>query len=402
MLFDLLIGGHHAGYILHLIQHWCNQKLSGQMDIVVSPRFASYHSDVVNAALNADSNINFVAITPEEEAELRSLARFKDRVIRSFQEWNLLRKYVKLLQPTHCLIMYFDTCQWPLGVGRSLPCKFSSIYFRPTFHYEDFEGYTLSRKDKLQQLRETLFLTRILTNSQLETLFCLDPFAVEHLNRFRSPVQRVYLPDPVQVYRHSPDNIQKLKTQLGIEEKRQVFLLFGALEKRKGIFQLLDAIAMLSSDLCERLCLFFAGPLSKEDEAIVRPKITQIQQTLPVQIIVDNQFIPEQKVQPYFQLADVILAPYQRHVGMSAILVRAAAAEKPVLCQSYGLMGEVTRRYRLGLAINSSLAEEIMKGMTRFLVEPHENMADKDRMKLFAQQNHAQKFADTIFQYSYK
>lgn len=398
MLFDVLLGGHHPGYILHLIKYWCDWRLSGHLDIIVSSQFRNYHPDVINAALNASGNINFVAITPEEEASLSTQRDAIGRAIRAFQEWHLLSKYVRSLQPTRCLIMYFDTCQWPLALGKSLPCPFTSIYFRPTFHYKDFEGYISTWKDRMQQWREQFFLTRILANPQLKTLFCLDPFVVKYFEHFDGDAKAVHLPDPVKVYSHPIERVLELKKRLGIQTNRQIFLLFGALEGRKGIYQLLDAVSMLSPTLCERLCLLFVGPLEQTDKVKMQARISDVAQSVPIQFVVDNQFVPDQNVQLYFQLADVVLAPYQRHVGMSAILVRAAAARTPVLAQNYGLMGEVTRRYRLGITVDSTVSEEIMKGITQFLVESPETIGDRSQMQSFAEQNSSEHYARIIFE----
>ena len=104
------------------------------------------------------------------------------------------------------------------------------------------------------------------------------------------------------------------------------------------------------------------------------------------------------EIQQYFQLADVVLALYQRHVGMSGILIRAAAANKPVLATNYGLMGEITRRYKLGIDLNARDPQAIAKGLTEFLSNPPTTFADAHFMQQFARQNSAVNFASTIFQ----
>ncbi|MGB0383296.1 MAG: hypothetical protein ACPGWR_00605 [Ardenticatenaceae bacterium] len=40
-----------------------------------------------------------------------------------------------------------------------------------------------------------------------------------------------------------------------------------------------------------------------------------------VQIILHKQFVTDQQIHPDFEQADVILAAYQPHVGMSAMLL---------------------------------------------------------------------------------
>ena len=394
MLFDLSVKGHHPGYIQHLIKYWQKRNFNGHLDIVVSPAFFKEHSDVVNLQ---SGNVSFTAITSEEEAMLSSRKSKIKRNLRNFNEWKIFCNYAQLLNTNHALLMYFDTCSLPLALGAKSPCPFSGIYFRPTFHYNQFPGYQPSWKDQLQELREKIILSRIMKNPQLQTLFSLDPFAVGHLNKFNSQAQAVHLADPVEITSTNQNPSSSIKQDLGIEAGRYVFFLFGAITSRKGIYQLLEALKLLPNELCQKLCLLIVGEsgiTSKLEEII-----GDISQTKPVQIIRRYEFIPDEDMQAYFQTVDVILAPYQRHVGMSGILLLAAAAGKPVLSSNYGLMGEMVRRYELGIVVDSTLPEEIASGLSRMLVTPKQELCDRIKQQSFAEQNSAEKFAQTIFEY---
>ena len=400
MLFDLSIYGHHPSYIQHLIEYWCKKELLGSLDIVVSPKFIQEHHDVVELASKRNqTNINFVAITRAEEAALKSRKTGLSRTILAFQEWNLFCKYASDLQSTKCLFMYFDTCQLPVAFGSGAPCPFAGIYFKPTFHYGDFTNYLPSWKDRVQQQREKFILSLVLHNSQFQTLFCLDPFVVKHFDRFRTKVEAVNLPDPVQIKNGSEFHSNRIREKLGIPFDKQVFLLFGALDGRKGIYQLLEAISLLPPALIQKLCLVLVGESNSVDKALIESQVAIVCQSQPVQIVRHYEFVPEQDVPLYFQLADVVLAPYQRHVGMSGILLLAAAAQKPVLSSNYGLMGEIVRRYGLGLTVDSTVPSEITRGLTQFLLESPETLCDRTKMKLLAEQNSAERFASVIFQY---
>ena len=387
MLFDLSIKGHHPSYIQHLIKYWQKQHFNGHLDIVVSPAFFKEHSDVVELQ---NGNVSFTAISSEEEAILSSRKSKIKRNLRNFYEWKIFCNYAQLLNTTHALLMYFDTCGLPLALGANSPCPFSGIYFRPTFHYNQFDGYQPSWKDQVQQLREKFILSRITRNPQLQTLLSLDPFAVEHLNKFNSQAQAVHLPDPVEEIPYNDEiTSSSIKEDLAIEPGRQVFFLFGAITARKGIYQLLEALNLLPDELCQKLCLLIVGESGIKAE--LEKIIGDISQTKPVQIISRYEFIPDQEMQAYCQMVDVILAPYQRHVGMSGILLLAAAAGKPVLSSNYGLMGQMVRRYSLGLAVDSTVPEEIASGLSRMLVASKEELCDRTLAQSFAEENSAEK-----------
>lgn len=398
LVFELGYNGHYPSYIQHLAQYWCEQDLPGHLDIVVSPEFVQHHADVVGFAANyTHSSVSFISITPGAAASLAPRKSPIYRAFRSFQEWHLLREYATVLGATHCLLLYFDSFQAAMVSRAKLPCPFSGIYFRPTFHYSTFAHYVPSLKERIQCWRERVTLPQILGHPQLQNLFCLDPFVVKHLERFSSN-RAVYLPDPVPI-RHVPQQqLEQFKARLGINPGRQVFLLFGALyDRRKGLNQLLNAIDLLPPILCQQLCLLLVGQVG--DELQLQTQLGEISQYLPLQVIVQNDFVPESEVQWYFQLADFVLAPYQRHVGMSGILVRAAAAQKPILTSNYGLMGEITRHWQLGLAVDSTVPSEIARGLTRFLQESPAELGDSTKMQTFAQQNSTEQFASIIFQH---
>lgn len=402
MLFDLALGGHHGNYIQHLIDWAHQQGFRGALDIVVLPQFAEVHQDVVAAIRRAKQSqieIELVTISAEEATGLGSRDSGMSRFRRNFREWQLFCNYAEALQTTHALIMYLDTCELPLAMGMRSPCPFSGIYFRPTFHYQMFVNYKPNFKDKQQQWRERLTWVRILNHPQLETVFCLDPFAVTALSTQSQNAKVVHLPDPVQPYPSISLDLEMLRTQLRVETDRRVFLLFGGLDERKGIYQLLEAIQLLSPELCEHLCLLLVGGTDPNQQVTIRQKIAVICQTQPLQVIEHYEFIPEADVPSYFQLADAILAPYQRHVGMSGILLLAAAAGKPVLSSDYGLMGELAQQYQLGLVVDSTKPTEIAKALATLLWAPLLSVANSSQMKLFAEQNSIEQYTNTIFQH---
>lgn len=399
LLFDLGLGGHHGAYIQHLIRYWSEQYLPGHVDIVVHPEFLQQHQDVAELVQTfVGVQVNFVPITEEEEAELGPWSTFVQSKRRSLREWSLLNRYANRLGATECLLMFFDTLQLSAVLRRQLPCPFSGIYFRARFHYGEFQ-HTLSWRDHIRHWLERLQIAEALRHPQLKTLFCLDEFAVKHLIKFHSNSRVVYLPDPVQLYPYSLSEVELLRAKLGIEPERRIFLLFGVLDSRKGIHQLLEAILLLPPALCQNLCLLLVGPLCSQEKPQVQMQISKISDLLPIQIVLYDQFVIDRENQPFFHISNVVLAPYQRHVGTSSILIRAAAAQKPVLSSNYGLMGEWTQHYQLGLTVDSTDKSEIAKGLTQFLTEPPDKFGDRTQMKFFAEQHSAEEFASVIFKH---
>jgi glycosyltransferase involved in cell wall biosynthesis len=397
MLFDLSVRGHHPAYIQHLIRYVIDQPQLGRIVVVVSPRFLEEHCDVVEfAQQNAPTTVQFQAITWAEERALGDRKSARRRFHRLFKEWRLLCKYAEALHAYHCLIMYFDTCLIPIASGVPMPCPVSGIYFRPTFHYPEFANYHSSFKNHLQHWQEKGLLTLAGRRNNLQTLFSLDPFAVSYLNHLLAQAKAIHLPDPIRLDAPKDHRVQELQIELGLDPHRTICLLFGALTGRKGVPQVLDAIAQLSYIDAQKLCLLLVGESSIADD--LNRQIAAIIRRLPVQIVSRYEFVPEDDVSAYFHLSDVVLAPYQRHVGMSGILLQAAAAGKPILSSDYGLMGEMVHRYELGLAVDSTQPSAIAQGLKTFLTQAPSSIGNRIQMQAFAEQNSANRFAQTIFQ----
>jgi glycosyltransferase involved in cell wall biosynthesis len=415
LLFELNPGGHHPGYLQHLVKYWCAQQFPGHLDVLISREFAEKHPQIV-ALGNNQPKVKFIQITPEEQDQLFNSEQlehsFSGRIKRAFQEYQILSRYTQALGTTHCFLMYLDTILLRLAISSKLSCRFSCIYFRPIFHYANFPSYTSEEREWLWRWRDRVCLPRLLKSPYLDTLFCLDPVVIEELNRMTKSAKAIHLPDPVQIYSYPENEIKQLKSSLAIEPGRKVFLLFGALSERKGLFKLLEAISLLARrgadsfaapnaiatltpELSQQLCLLLVGPITSRDRETLEAHLAKLPDS--VQIIRIDRFIPDEEIQLYFHIADVILAPYQRHIGMSAILVRAATAQKPVLASNFGLMGEITRRYQLGLTVDSTIPAQIAEGLCRFLQTSPEALCNHSKMNQFAQTNRAELFAEKIF-----
>ena len=399
LLFDLETHGHHSSYIYYLASYWKKHHIAGTLHIVVSPQFLRQHSSVSECEFTSETcTIQFTPITTLEAEMLHPRDNAILSLRRALQEWRLLNHYAEQLSADHCLVLYLDRTHFPVILRRYLPCAFSSIYFRPTFHYARFASNELDWKHRMQAWRERFQLFWGAEHPMAHTLFCLDPFAVDQINRFLNQSRAVYLPDPVPLEKAAIEDVVALRHHLQIDLSRTVFLLFGAIDERKGIYKILEALSLLSDYSLKKVCLLIIGKLDDANEPIVCSRIRGLESSRPLQIILRNTFVSEAEVPRYFQLSDIVLAAYQKHVGMSGILVRAAAATKPVICSDYGLMGELTRQYQLGLLVNSKSPQAIAKAIEKGIDCSSEKLCNVEKMQMFAAMNSTENFAETIFQ----
>ena len=381
LLFDLEANGHHASFLYYLARHWQGDE---PLHAVVSAEWRTLPPDLASL-----TNVEWHPISESEQAAYEQSKRSLLR--HTIVEWRLFFRYAKRLRARHSLIMMIDRFQLPLALGLRAPCTLAGIYFRPKSHLPPEHP---SLKTTLTHQRERLLWRRALQHPQLKTLFSLDPFAVPHLQALSDSAAVVALPDPVEML---PPNEQTVtRERFGIDPERNVLLLFGQIDSRKGIFVLLDALEQLSEAEQQQTTLLLVGSIVSAEKSQIQQRIQAVRKTTTVQIVVHDTFIPQAEISGFMQLADGVLLLYQAvHVGSSGVLLWAAAFEKPVLATEHGLIGRHVRSRQLGLTVDSASASAVANGLQAMLEE--QIVFDPAAARQFAAENSAQNYAQTLY-----
>jgi glycosyltransferase involved in cell wall biosynthesis len=381
LIFDTILNGHHSDYITYLADYWHTNKLPGQL-FVVTP---SGLSDSLPEAYK-DSSISFIELSEQEIDAVHNASK----ISRSFAEWNLYLHYAGQIQPTHALLMYFDLFQLGVWIGRKSNCPVSGIYFRPSFHYTE----ATSLKENLVVFRKKWLLGRVLGSKTLSNLFCLDKSVVPTIQKISNSTRIIPLSDPVKNYIVSSQEVAELRLTLGIDSNRKVFLLFGYLDDRKGIEQVLEAIKSLSPEEKAQVTLVLAGPIEVNFLSAIESRISNLGGD--AQIICSYQELKGATIQTYFELSDYVLTLYQKHVGMSSIVIRAAVSEKPLISSDFGYLGALVRKNNLGVTVNSESPAAISEAFQQALRGDIDHSLSSIRE--LAAQNTTQAFASQIFE----
>ena len=350
-LFEFALLGHFPHYLRLIIEHWTQARIEGRLAIVVTPQFGEAHPDVIALAAEQGGRSVEVSVIARPDADaLLSADEPRTMLLRDFaakvapahrhMHWRTFNKYAALLQPQQSLLMHLEPHLLPISMHQEAQGAFSGIYFKPTFHYEQLPGYDGSRADQLQKRQERFLFARVLKHPCLRKILCLDPLFAQ---RLATPGGKVApLPDPIRLPEPEvPRQSAAARRALGLAADRRVLLFFGDLSRRKGLWQLLEALEKMSLDDLARLALIIAGAPSTIDRGRIEARVASLRATLPIQILTRCAYVPESELPDYFRAADIVLAPYQRHAGMSGIALLAAAYQKPLLTQTYGLLGEL-------------------------------------------------------------
>ena len=151
------------------------------------------------------------------------------------------------------------------------------------------------------------------------------------------------MPDPIPAARPIPR--PAAREALGVRSGPHLFVLAGALDRRKGTLELATSFAR--ADLGDRAELLLVGPV---DPTILDQLTAVFAGTSTISVI--DRVVSDDEFWTALCAADTICAPYPQHVGSSGIQVRAAAIGTPMLSSSYGWVGEATRRYGLGIDVD--------------------------------------------------
>jgi len=397
MLFDLYSSGHHVTYLRQLCEYWINRRCVGKLSVVLSESYYYKHKDF----------LVFLQSHQTKRLHVHIISGFilleNGGGIRNILKNDLLQKkvaqlFVEKLRPTHVVFLYMDHLQISLGYSLrfNYDVALSGIIFRPTLHYSSIGYPPASWKERMWHIRKKIILRYALRNKHLRFLFSLDPYAVPYLKKLSNQITCVALPDG---YTETP--AQKvpsvLRSELEIEPKRRIVLFLGVVCERKGICKVLESLDKLPTSTQKKLCLLIIGSAIKNESVRITKKVADLKRTNDVQIVWKNLFIPDNCIQDYFRCADIALVAYQRHVGSSQVLIRAAAEGVPVVGSNYGLVGKYIVRHHLGSTINTTKADAIAKALYDWIENGSLGSFNIERARAFAIQNQAEQFASTIF-----
>ncbi len=408
VLFEASHHGHHPYFLRLLLEEAARTDCGVELCLVVSPRFVAAHPEMVALCLALPRDRGRLHVYGEaDEAAIDSAPASRvvsahgvftgafDPAERSSVTWALACREARALDAAHLVLMFLDACYYPLASHAPAPCRVSGIFFRPSFHYSRFAGHAKERRVDMAQLQERLTVARLLGHPDADTIFTLDPFFSEAVgSEHRDTV--FLLDDPVPLPPVGGADGVVLRRRFGVEEGRSILLFFGQPQPRKGILQLLDALAAMPAPSQRRLCLFMAGPESGIDPALLQARLQPLAAQGLVQVVRRAEHVPQEEVGDYFRASDIVLVPYQRHLGSSNILLLAAAHGRPALSQDYGLMGEYVRRHGLGLAVDTTRPQEIAAALQRMLDQPGDFTPSRETQALLRARHDDRRFAPAM------
>jgi len=187
---------------------------------------------------------------------------------------------------------------------------------------------------------------------QIQSLSCLytiDELLVGYVRDHKPDLAHHlrYLPDPTDL----PLNfgVGELRKRYNIPVNAKVILVYGVIDERKGLFLLLDALA-LEQELFEWHALVVGRQSVSVRAALTSTRWDNIKKVNRIHSIDD--FVTDEVEQDVLGLCDAVWVAYTEHYQMSGVLVKAGMHRKPVVACEEGLIGWYARYKGVGVIVN--------------------------------------------------
>jgi glycosyltransferase involved in cell wall biosynthesis len=132
------------------------------------------------------------------------------------------------------------------------------------------------------------------------------------------------------------------------------------------VLQLLEAMLVLPGTAIAQLSFVIAGPVDPDIRDEVDRLVDLVQARPGAHVDRRDQHLSDEEGFRLIAGADLCLLPYQRHIGSSNVLLKAAAAGVPVLGPDYGLVGRYVRDHSLGLVVDTESPRAIAAALQTF------------------------------------
>jgi glycosyltransferase involved in cell wall biosynthesis len=238
----------------------------------------------------------------------------------------------------------------------------------------------------------------MLRNPAVGTVLSLDPYFVDFAAHCYPRASKVVAtPDPV--CPAPKPTAEERRLAIEVPGERTTFFLFGELTARKGILVLMDALQRIPPGQARRMAVVIAGPLDPPIRDSVRSAVACVHRLRPdLWLHLEDRRLATGEIVALLERSQVVLVPYQRFVGSSGIVLWAAQAKRPVLCQDYGLIGRLTRDFGLGVTLDTTDSEAIAQAMAAVARDPGAITFDTRGMERLKSARTPERFAQIVIE----
>lgn len=377
--------GHNLGHIQNILRYLEQHPSQTEYIFLLNPEAKTIPSVKTSA-----SNIKIKFFTDEEFAPFTSGMS----IVKSTQLlWKHLNKYVTDCQANRLIMMMLDMFQHTIGSSR-LPCETSGIMFNPYPRVIPVND-TLRAKQKstITKARKMFTTWWMCRNSNLKKVFIFnDSETIKTMNETLGTTVFTYLPDPV--YDYPTRTGLDIREKYDVSPEKKIFLSFGFIDDKKNVANVLRAMQKLSVEEASKSCLLVVGKIRPEYQAELTEALEETKNLRPeLQIALESRFVDDDEMESYVSQSDVVSVAYINFYSSSGVIGLAARHNKPVIATKFGVVGDLTREYKLGLTVDGHNTTEIKEAIQYFLQNKN---AYPERASVFVQNHSSESFIKTL------
>ena len=325
LFFNPAATGHHGEFFENLI-HGLDPNIATRAVMVAS---CDLEERLVRAVEESGSPVRLDFLNAQDLAVLKKAK--SPREIGNI-EHQVLAEKIQQWGATDLVILYMNRLQLTLRTPLSgTDLRVRGVLLNSYTPLHRVSGLKNRLLQGIGNRRKLVQFAWMLRNPQLCEIFLLnDPQAVSLLNKQfapRSPFTVLVDPIPVAVkHVRRPENREK--------RDRQVFLLFGSMDPRKGVLEVLKAFEKVPPCIRQHAQLRLVGPHNKNQsfrEACAQAVEKLSLSASELQIEQIERRIGFDELEAVFQSTDYLLLPYIRFYGSSGLIGHACAAGVPIV-----------------------------------------------------------------------
>lgn len=178
-------------------------------------------------------------------------------------------------------------------------------------------------------------------------------------------------------------------------DKKFTLLYFGGTRHDKGLDILLESLKLVSCEVNLLIVgkeeLFTKSYILKESESIKSN----------VSIFTKLEFVPEEDIQKYFYISDIIVMPYRKYFnGESGVLTDAIQAGKPVIVPNIIHFPSILNSYKNGSVFNAEDPKELANAIESTLSNYEDYLRNAGiASNHFAKTRNTDKFAEKFIEF---
>ena len=355
----------------------------GWEPILVTSEHASHHAAYSQLLKRfGDSlKVDFIDWEPWR-GDLNTMAKLKVKALWYWQVKSAIRK----IEKKHGLDLvyipyldYFDKIMAVLGSPfRKLP--FLGVLLTPK-HHQKSGG--LGPGSKLDLVYRLLFL-------RLLSIRRTCAFAVIDEMLYKSTIQSdqkyleklKFLPDVGEI--KFPIEKSAAREAIGIDRDCFAVLVYGSIDQRKGLLELLASLSDQSVD--DRVVVIVAGAQSNSIcHSLREAKYSNLIRSS--RVIIRSFFHSELQESQVFSASDVVWLGYNGFYGSSGVLYQACSLGIPTIACYEGLIGRITHENGLGIVVNPAESEKVADALRELQYAAVKNCSQPESYTTFAQRH---------------